>query len=95
MAEIGKTNGQAAQPGGLVMVWRTLKGWWMAFAHALGWFNTRLILTIFYIVIVGIPAIILKIIRKDLLQRKYTTAASYWVPKEPVKHTLETAKNQF
>jgi hypothetical protein len=95
MTDKTKTNGQITTPGPLLLVWRTLKSWWMAFAHALGWFNTRLILTLFYLVIIGIPALVLKLIRKDLLHRKYTSASTYWVPKEPVKHTLEQAKNQF
>ena len=51
----------------------------MAFAHALGWFNTRLLLTVFYFVVIAIPAIIFKIIRKDLLQRKYEITDSYWI----------------
>jgi hypothetical protein len=72
-----------------------LKRWWMAFAHALGWVNTRVILTIFYLVIIGIPAIVLKLIRKDLLHRKYLTDSSYWISKEPMKHTLDEARHQF
>ena len=67
----------------------------MAFAHALGWFNTRLLLTVFYFVIIAVPAIILKIIRKDLLQRKYETTGSYWIDKPKIQHTVEQAKHQF
>ncbi len=79
----------------IVSTFRKLKSWWMAFAHALGWFNTRLLLTVFYFVVIAIPAIILKIIRKDLLQRKYETTGSYWIDKPKIQHTVEQAKHQF
>lgn len=77
------------------MIWKKLKSWWMAFANALGWFNTRLILTLFYFVIIGIPAVVLKIIRKDLLRRRYEPVASYWMDKIPAAHTLEESRHQF
>ena len=80
-----------------------LKKWWMAFAQTVGWFNTRLLLTIFYVIIIGLPAIFLKLFRKDLLDRKIARhqadgqggRLSYWVEKEKVEHTLETARHQF
>jgi hypothetical protein len=95
MTENRAINAPEENPGPLLVLWRTLKKWWMAFAHGLGWVNTRLILTVFYIVIIGIPAIILKLIGKDLLHRKYSKAPSYWIKKEPLQHSLEQAKHQF
>ncbi len=95
MAQNNKNGTQEQAPGLFFMIWRTLKDWWMSFAHALAWVNTRLILTIFYFIIIGLPAIVLKIIRKDLLHRKYTTDSSYWIKKDPIQHTLEQAKHQF
>jgi uncharacterized membrane protein YccF (DUF307 family) len=77
------------------MIWKKLKGWWMAFAHALGWVNTRVILTLMYIVIIGIPAIVLRIIRKDPLQRSYKDVRSYWMDKAPAAHTIEESRHQF
>ena len=76
-------------------VFRILKSWWLAFARALGWVNTRVLLSIVYVVIIGIPAIVLKLIRKDLLDRKRSNAASYWAPKESASHSIEQAKHQF
>lgn len=74
---------------------KRLKEWWMAFAHALGWINTRVLLTITYIVLFGIGAIALAFTRKDLLRRKFTNEKSYWQKKDPINHTLEQAKRQF
>ena len=73
-----------------------LKSLWMKFAHAVGWFNTRLLLTIVYFVIFALPVLILKFMRKDLLDRRWNkTATTYWKNKEPLKHSLENAKHQF
>jgi hypothetical protein len=74
---------------------KTLKSYWMKFAHAWGWLMTRIILTVVYIVVIGIPAIVIQILRKDLLHRRYSKGASYWTDKEPVLHTIEHAKHLF
>lgn len=74
---------------------RLLKKWWMTFAHAVGWFNTRLLLTLAYVFIFALPALYLKLIRKDLLNRKFNNSTSYWIDKEKVLHTAEQAKRQF
>jgi hypothetical protein len=78
----------------LKRLWSTLKKWWMAFARALGWFNTRLLLTAFYIIL-GIPALILKLIRKDPLDRAFDNRQSYWKDKESFPQTVDRSKHQF
>jgi hypothetical protein len=72
-----------------------LKSYWMKFAHAWGWLMTRIILTVVYIVVIGIPAIVIWILRKDLLKHRYRKSTTYWLEKEPVPHTLEHAKHLF
>ncbi len=72
----------------------TLKNLWLKFAHAAGRVNTRIILTLVYILL-GIPAIVLKLIRKDLLKRKKENVPSYWENKERAAVTHEQAKHQF
>jgi hypothetical protein len=68
----------------------------MKFARAVGWFNTRLLLTIVYFVLFVFPAIIFKLIRKDMLDRRWNSASStYWKDKERSEHTLENARHQF
>lgn len=80
----------------MTAIWRRLKRWWMAFARALGWVNTRVILTIVYLVVIGIPAIVLRVIRRDLLDRKCDAARpSYWVKKDALAHTVEEIRRQF
>ena len=73
-----------------------LKSWWMKFAYAVGWFNTRLLLTVVYFAIFALPAIILKIIGKDLLNRRWNTAiGTYWTDKPQSADSIEKAKHQF
>jgi len=67
----------------------------MTFTRALGWVSTRLLLTIFYFIILALPAIILRIIRKDLIHRTFEKQDSYWIKKPKINHTIEQAKHQF
>lgn len=46
---------------------------WMKIGGYLGWFNTRLILTLVFIVMFVPFALIMKIIRRDVLTRKFNT----------------------
>ncbi len=59
---------------------------WMKFAHALGWINTRVILGIFFYLVLTPLGLILRLLGKDLLDQKIDRSArSYWVKREPVK----------
>lgn len=51
----------------------------MYIAHAIGWFNTRVLLGLIFFLIFSPIGIFLRIIRKDLLNRKFdNTCKSYW-----------------
>ncbi len=59
--------------------------YWMKFAHVLGWVNTRVILSVFYLVILTPVGLLLKVFKKDLLEEKINPAEStYWLVKEQV-----------
>ncbi len=56
---------------------------WMVFAFALGWVNTRLLLGLFFYLIMTPVALILRLAGKDLLDRRPDRAVkSYWIPRE-------------
>ena len=56
---------------------------WMTFAFALGWINTRIILGLFYYVILTPTGVIMRILGKDLLEEKLDrTVTTYWVKRE-------------
>lgn len=69
---------------------------WMKLAHALGWINTRLILTaLFYLVFTPI-ALIIRLMRKDLLDVKIEkNRESYWRKKEIIDIAKDNYERQF
>jgi hypothetical protein len=52
---------------------------WMTLAFALGWFNTRLLLGVFYYLILTPIGVLMRLFGKDLIdQRIDKSATSYW-----------------
>lgn len=68
---------------------------WMQFARMLGNVNTRVILTIGYVVLIGPARLITWLLRRDFLDLRQTKSDSYWRHKVPLNHTLEESKHQF
>ena len=65
-------------------------------AHAIGWFNTRVILILIYYVILTPIAIIVRICGKDPLNRKIEKSASgYWSVRQSAKPVKEQLEKQF
>lgn len=66
------------------------------FGHAVGWFNTRLILIlIFYLVFTPI-GLLLRLFGKDLLNRKFDPDAStYWIEKKKEPFDPKRYEKQF
>ncbi|MCC7418336.1 MAG: hypothetical protein IT176_14465 [Acidobacteria bacterium] len=56
------------------------KAWW-TLAHALGWLNTRLLLTVFYALVFVPVGLLFRIIGRDLLDLRGT--GSSWRPYTP------------
>ncbi len=69
--------------------------WWMRFARALAFVNTRIILTLVFFIVIGPIALIVQLVRKDFLDRTMGSGGTYWKPKAPVDHSLEEASRQF
>jgi hypothetical protein len=64
---------------------------WMTMAFFLGWFMTRIILTVFFFAILTPFALILRISGKDLLNRKIDkNAKTYWI-----RHEQVVDRNQY
>ena len=56
---------------------------WMAFAHVLGWINARVLLGLFFYLVLTPVGLILRISGKDLLDEKIDRGApSYWIRRE-------------
>ncbi len=74
---------------------RSIWSGWKKFAHALGVFNTKVILTILYFIVIGISAVFGRIFSRDMLDRRFDNADSLWKPKSPAGCSLEEARRQF
>jgi Saxitoxin biosynthesis operon protein SxtJ len=73
-------------------VLRPLYTGWMMFASLLAWINTRLLLGLFFYLVLTPMGLLLRLMGKDLLDRKLDpTAASYWV----VRTKKEFSKEQY
>jgi hypothetical protein len=73
-----------------------LKKIWLLFAQVLGRVTTALLLTLVYFIIIGPMALIAKLLRKDLLQRKKNPLkTSYWLGRTSNEPTIERHKFQF
>jgi predicted membrane metal-binding protein len=56
--------------------------WWMALGHVLGWVNTRLILGALFYTIVLMMSLLLRLLGKDPMHRRFDPAVqSYRVPR--------------
>lgn len=62
---------------------RGLKKGWMAFAHTLGRINTTILLTVFYIVLVGIYAILMGVPKRLFALVRKNPETYYVTPKKP------------
>ncbi len=57
---------------------------WMKFAFLLGWVNTRILLGLFFYLVLTPIGLILRLTGKDLLDRRIDrAAATYWTPRRP------------
>ena len=59
---------------------RVPNAWWWRFAHLLGWVNTRVLLSVFYFVVLTPVAVVRRLGGWDPLQLKRSTATSGWLP---------------
>ncbi len=55
---------------------------WLKVAHAVGWFNTQLLLSIVFILVFIPTGLIMRLFRKDPMKRKILAEGTYWEPYE-------------
>lgn len=72
-----------------------IKSYWMKFARAIGWLNTRVLLTLVYFLVFGPVALVARLVKGDLLNRRWDDRKSYWVKKEETVDSLERHLHQF
>ena len=56
---------------------------WLRFAHVLGWFNTRLLLSLFYYLVITPVGVVMRLFGRDPLDRKWASEQkSYWITRD-------------
>jgi hypothetical protein len=68
---------------------------WMTFAHALGWFQTRLILGLLFFLAITPLGWILRLFGHDPMQRRRRATDSYWEPREPYEIHPDRYRKQY
>ena len=78
-------------------LFRSIYRSWLAFSVILGYFVSRILLTIIFFIVITPMAVIFRIIGKDPMERKLDPkAGSYWLRKEPeADTTIERYEKQF
>ncbi len=73
-----------------------------AFSKKVAYVQSIIILTLFYFLILGSFSIVLRLLRKDLLNKKWKDKKisflkihTYWIKKEKIEINLENARRQF
>lgn len=64
-------------------------------ALKIGYFQTMVLLILFYFLAIGLVFLILKVLRKDLLSKKFKNKPSFWIEKKEREISLEEASHQF
>ena len=55
---------------------------WLKVAHAVGWFNTQILLSVVFILIFIPTGLIMRLFQKDPMKRKILAEETYWEPYE-------------
>ena len=55
---------------------------WLKVAHAVGWFNTQILLSIVFILVFIPTGLVMRLLRKDPMKRKMLAEGTYWEPYE-------------
>lgn len=68
---------------------------WMTFALALGWVNSRILLTIIFFFVFVPYGVISRLRGRDLLRRREAKRESYWVKREKTRQAKEGFERLF
>lgn len=76
-------------------VLRKLYALWMKFAMALGWFNTRVLLFLFFVIVLGPISVLGRLFGKNFFEDHPRDAQSYWHLRPEPGYTKESCQRQF
>ncbi len=67
---------------------------WLAIGHGLGWINAKIILGFVFFFIVTPIGLFMKLLGRDILQRKLSHSGSYWIKRDE-EWDKQSMRNQF
>ena len=68
---------------------------WMRGAHALGWFNTRVLLGVVYFLVITPTGIVMRLTGRDPLHRRLRDGRSYWLERKRHPDPRGSMERQF
>ena len=69
---------------------------WMRFAALLAWFNTRLLLSLFFFLVMTPMGLAMRLFGRDVLHKKTErSAASYWIKRDPAEKSKQSYEHLF
>jgi len=74
-----------------VLLWQA----WKAYAQRAGGYQTRVVLTVVYLVVLGPGVLLGRLFSARLLDLSATPGESSWLAREPSDATLEALRRQF
>ena len=74
---------------------KKLYAYWMKFAKALGWVNQRIILFVFFIVVLGPIGLLGRLFGKNFFEEPKRGSASYWHVRPEPAFSKEHCHRQF
>ncbi|MBI4553631.1 MAG: hypothetical protein HY710_15305 [Candidatus Latescibacteria bacterium] len=74
---------------------RILFAYWKWFAKQLSIVQTFIILTVLYSLVIGITSMIVRLLRRDLLDRRLHDRPTSWHPRQDMPTTIESYRHQF
>ncbi len=81
---------------GLPILLGTIQRIWMTLAVIIGWFMTRVILSVLFYIVVTPIGLLTRLLGKDFLDTKFNrNANSYWIPGKETKPRERNYENQF
>lgn len=70
--------------------------WWMKFAGLLGWMNTRILLTLFFVLVLTPVGLVMRLFGRDPLTRRFAKeSTSYWELREGPAPDRSRFENEF
>ena len=68
---------------------------WMRFASALGYVNSRVLLTLMYYAVLSPYGFVMRLAGRDPLKRRGKPGESYWIPRKTTRQTREQFERLF